>query len=199
MTQLITQGDFLQREGRFWLKADELGKRLGFSNSHDGIYRIYNRNSEELKLFTCIDKLSIQGQIREVRLFDEQGCYIVAMLARTPQAKAFRRALARFLQEIRSREKEYAETFSSLESLKQQVAAMQLKQQLTRFKFSESAGQRLVALKNTGLLSDRELGRVFKISPQNVRKLLKLYRHSAGDFTDRRPEQFKRLTKGVTL
>ena len=199
MTQLVSQGDFLHKDGRFWLTTDELGKRLGFTNSREGIYKIYTRNSEELKPFTCMSKLDTQGQNRDIRLFDEQGCYIVAMLARTPQAKAFRRALARFLQEIRSREKEFAETFSSLESLKQQVAAMQLKQQLTRFKFSESAGQRLVALKNTGLLSDMELGRVFKISPQNVRKLLKLYRHSAGDFTDRRPEQFKRLTKGVTL
>ncbi|HPG42171.1 MAG TPA: hypothetical protein PLI87_22490, partial [bacterium] len=145
MTQLVTQGDFLHKDGRFWLTTDELGKRLGF-NDRSGVSKIYQRNSDELKPFTCGDKLSSQGQVRDVRLFDEQGCYIVAMLARTPQAKAFRRALARFLQEIRSREKEFAETFSSLESLKKQVAAMQLKQQLTRFKFSESAGQRLVAL-----------------------------------------------------
>jgi prophage antirepressor-like protein len=195
MTQLVTQGDFLHKDGRYWLTTEQLGKYLGFNNSHNGVLNIHQRNSDELKPFTCTHKMSVQGgQNRDVRLFDEQGCYIVAMLARTPQAKEFRRALARFLLEIRSKEKEFAETLQDLNSLKQQVAAMRIKKLLSLYKMTGNEFKRLADLKRTGLITDRELGVVFKMSQNKLQKLFHLQRLALGDFTDHRPANFKRLT-----
>ena len=44
---------------------------------------------------------TVNGKEREKRIFTEEGCYIIAMLANTPAAAQFRRALAQILKEFR--------------------------------------------------------------------------------------------------
>lgn len=47
--------------------------------------------------------MQVDGCLREVRCFTEEGVYILSMLAQTPQARDFRARLARLLREIRER------------------------------------------------------------------------------------------------
>jgi hypothetical protein len=78
-----------------------LGEYLGYNQPENAIVAIYKRNAEELDCFSQLAEFEGAGGKRQRRIFSEQGCYVVAMLAKTDRAKAFRRALALWLSEER--------------------------------------------------------------------------------------------------
>lgn len=86
------QFDVVDRQGQPWLKANQIGLALGYADE-SSITRIYARNADEFtNSMTCSVKLTDQtSQMREVRIFSLRGCHLLAMLARTDVAKAFRK------------------------------------------------------------------------------------------------------------
>jgi prophage antirepressor-like protein len=79
-------------DGEVWVTATDLARALGYEQPNQ-VTRIYNRNKDE---FTgCMSrrvKLTLSGNYQKsVRLFSLRGAHLIAMFARTPVAKAFRR------------------------------------------------------------------------------------------------------------
>lgn len=78
------------------LTSAELAKALGYARS-DYISTIYNRNIDEFSSdMTLTVKLSVKGfgngnSEKETRIFSLRGCHLIAMFARTPIAKEFRK------------------------------------------------------------------------------------------------------------
>lgn len=75
-----------------WLTSSDLAKALEYSNSR-AVTMIYNKYSDE---FTCgmtqVLEVSTTGNYRKkVRVFSLRGAHLIAMFARTPVAKEFRR------------------------------------------------------------------------------------------------------------
>lgn len=98
---LGTPVSILDHLGRRWLTARDVGRCLGYAEAEAGnsINRLYSRHADEFGLEdTCSVKLTDQVQAREVRIFSQTGCILLAMFAATPRAKEFRawakRALA---------------------------------------------------------------------------------------------------------
>ena len=100
MTQPTYLADFqgrtleiIEHQGRPWLTAEQAGIALGFKHPRRAVNKIYERHADEFGAEdSCGTKLVLQGdtQARNVRLFSQTGCILLAFFATTPTAKAFR-------------------------------------------------------------------------------------------------------------
>ncbi|EHL0896651.1 hypothetical protein CGF85_004748 [Salmonella enterica subsp. enterica serovar Durban] len=86
----------VKRNNQIWLTAVEIAQALGYKKS-DAVTQIYDRNSDEFRAdMTLTLKLSVNGinnslRAKDVRVFSLRGAHLIAMFARTPVAKEFRR------------------------------------------------------------------------------------------------------------
>lgn len=82
--------------GQIWLRGTEIAKALGMERTN-AVTQIYNRNADEFtEAMTLNLKLRLKGfgggnSKKDVRVFSLRGAHLVAMFARTPLAKEFRR------------------------------------------------------------------------------------------------------------
>ena len=95
---------YVEHEGQILFSSEEIGRQLGYAKPSKSINILFNRNQKELNGYaTGIKLMQVDGCLREVRCFTEEGVYILSMLASTPRAQDFRAKLARLLREIRER------------------------------------------------------------------------------------------------
>lgn len=98
MPQSLCFNDFtfspIIRNNQPWFRAAELAHALGYANDNY-VTRLYHRNEDE---FSCDmtqlieNSAEIQfGSEGRARIFSLRGCHLLAMFARTPVAKAFRK------------------------------------------------------------------------------------------------------------
>lgn len=75
-----------------WLTSSDLAKALQYSNSR-AVTMIYNKYADEFTNgMTQVLEVSTSGNYRKkVRVFSLRGAHLIAMFARTPVAKEFRR------------------------------------------------------------------------------------------------------------
>ena len=100
---------YVEHEGQIYFSSEEIGRQLGYAKPSKSINILFNRNQRELKGYaTGIKLMQVDGCLREVRCFTEEGVYILSMLANTPRAQEFRAKLARLLREIRERRMDLA-------------------------------------------------------------------------------------------
>ena len=92
-----TQFNPIQRnDGQIWITSSDLARALGYARE-DSVSRIYDRKSDEFASdMTLTVKLTVKGfgngnSEKETRIFSLRGCHLIAMFARTPVAKEFRK------------------------------------------------------------------------------------------------------------
>ena len=103
MTQALTFNDItltpIPHQNSLWIRAAELARALGLSRE-DKVAQIYQRHADEFtpEMSQLIENVvEPQNEVfpnlsaGRCRIFSLRGCHLVAMFARTPVAKAFRR------------------------------------------------------------------------------------------------------------
>ncbi len=85
--------DVIQQNQQPWIRGYQIGTALGYGENADvSIRKLYTRHADE---FTCamtaVVTLPTEGGPQETRIFSLRGCHLLAMFARTPVAKQFRR------------------------------------------------------------------------------------------------------------
>ncbi len=97
LTFNATQFHPIQRnDDQIWITSSDLARALGYARE-DSVSRIYDRNSDEFASdMTLTVKLTVKGfgngnSEKETRIFSLRGCHLIAMFARTPIAKEFRK------------------------------------------------------------------------------------------------------------
>ena len=76
---------------RIWLTATEVGLALEYADDK-AVQRIYSRHSDEFTdMMTRVVKVTTPRGMQESRVFSLRGAHLIAMFARTPVAKEFRR------------------------------------------------------------------------------------------------------------
>ena len=80
------------RDNQPWFKSSELARALGYKDENS-VRRIYERNADEFteNMTQVVENLDTVNLTVRVRIFSLRGCHLLAMFARTPVAKAFRR------------------------------------------------------------------------------------------------------------
>ncbi|PTQ86727.1 Bro-N domain-containing protein [Agitococcus lubricus] len=84
--------EIIDFSGMCWLRGYQIGSALGYSQPDAAISKIYDRNADEFTdQMTTILELDTSGGKQKTRIFSLRGAHLIAMLARTPIAKAFRK------------------------------------------------------------------------------------------------------------
>lgn len=96
-----------------WLRASDLARALGYQRE-DKVSRLYQRNADEFTPdMTQLIEISADphfgtgGNLSEgrCRIFSLRGCHLLAMFARTPVAKSFRRWVLDVLDKLAEQER----------------------------------------------------------------------------------------------
>lgn len=185
-TGIVLKKDFVEKDGVYWMTSERLGERLGFVNPGIAINKIYRRNEEELRHFTCETKMVYQHGAKYSRIFNEQGCYIVAMLAKTAQAREFRRALAQFLEDIRKRlvpRDEYERTRAKL-------AGHEIRYFLRHSQIDRQSFEDIIAYYYRHNLIYEEISKLVGATSKMIERVLHLYRMTVS--ADELPEHIHR-------
>ncbi|ECG5956113.1 hypothetical protein E1630_08640 [Salmonella enterica subsp. enterica serovar Baguida] len=87
-----TQFNVVNHNNQIWLTAVEIAKALRYK-SDDSVTKIYNRNHEEFSpgMSETVNLTASGNYQKTVRVFSLRGAHLIAMFARTPVAKEFRR------------------------------------------------------------------------------------------------------------
>nr|WP_233468288.1 P22AR C-terminal domain-containing protein [Enterobacter asburiae] len=81
----------MEMAGQVWLSASEIGQALEYADDK-AVQRIYSRHSDEFsEKMTGVVKLTTPSGTQDSRVFSLRGTHLIAMFARTPKAKEFRR------------------------------------------------------------------------------------------------------------
>lgn len=81
----------IYHNNRIWLTATEVGLALEYADDK-AVQRIYSRHSDEFTyMMTRVVKVTTPRGMQESRVFSLRGAHLIAMFARTPVAKEFRR------------------------------------------------------------------------------------------------------------
>lgn len=74
-----------------WLTSNQIGYALQYADDK-AVHRIYARHSDEFTdRMAGVVKLTTPGGDQQIRVFSLRGAHMIAMFARTPVAKEFRR------------------------------------------------------------------------------------------------------------
>lgn len=102
MSQSLCFNDFtfspIIRDNQPWFRSSEIARALGYARE-DKVTRLYQRNADEFtenmtQLIENVDTPTLgrdTNLTNYIRIFSLRGCHLLAMFARTPVAKAFRR------------------------------------------------------------------------------------------------------------
>lgn len=86
-----TNFNYMEMSGQIWLTASEIGQALKYSDDK-AVQRIYSRHSDEFtENMSGVVKMTTPKGMQESRVFSLRGAHLIAMFARTPKAKEFRR------------------------------------------------------------------------------------------------------------
>ena len=99
-------------QNSLWIRAAELARALGYS-SEEKVSRVYRRNEDEFtpdmtQVIEITDRPELgtsKNLINKARIFSLRGCHLLAMFARTPVAKAFRRWVLDVLDRLAAEER----------------------------------------------------------------------------------------------
>ncbi len=84
--------DVIQQNQQPWVRGYQIGSALGYTAPDVQISKLYTRHADEFTpAMTAVVTLPTEGGPQETRIFSLRGCHLLAMFARTPVAKAFRR------------------------------------------------------------------------------------------------------------
>lgn len=86
------QFHIIDRAGKPWVRGIQIGYALEYQNPAQAISKLYDSHADEFTdAMTAVIKLPSEGGEQETRIFSLRGCHLLAMFARTPVAKAFRK------------------------------------------------------------------------------------------------------------
>jgi prophage antirepressor-like protein len=87
-----TQFSVVHHDNQTWLTSKELAQALQYANDR-AVTMIFNKHSDEFtQCMTRVLEVSTSGNIKACcRIFSLRGAHLIAMFARTPVAKEFRR------------------------------------------------------------------------------------------------------------
>jgi hypothetical protein len=139
---------FLERtDGTLWMTRDELARCLGYAEA-DGIAKLTQRHSDEIGGLKGAVKLSTPGGAQAVVIYEERALYLLACLARTEKAAAFRAWVVSTCHDLRTRDKVLVsrEEWDQQRDLSIQLLAA-YEQQAEAMRSVASAAGRILALR----------------------------------------------------
>lgn len=84
--------EIISDDSGLWIRGPQIGGALGYSDAAKKIQGLYERNADEFSpSMTKVMKLKTSGGVQLTRVFSLRGVHLLAMFAKTPKAKEFRK------------------------------------------------------------------------------------------------------------
>lgn len=104
-------------QNSLWIRAVELAHALGYKRP-DILTKLYTQNADEFtpdmtQVIEIVDNTESVFPVK-ARIFSLRGCHLLAMFARTPVAKAFRKWVLDVLDRLAAEEREAYEILHNL-------------------------------------------------------------------------------------
>ena len=75
-----------------WISSTQIGLALGYANPETAITKLFNRKSDEFTSdMARLVEVKTNGGVQQIRVFSLRGAHLIALFARTPVAKEFRK------------------------------------------------------------------------------------------------------------
>lgn len=112
------QFDIIKQNQTPWVRGIQIGYALGYPNPRQSIAKLYDSHADEFTpAMTAVVTLPTEGGPQETRIFSLRGCHLLAMFARTPVAKQFRRWVLDVLDKLAEEERAKTEPVSNPDRL----------------------------------------------------------------------------------
>ena len=112
------QFDIIKQNQAPWVRGIQIGYALGYPNPRQSIAKLYDSHADEFTpAMTAVVTLPTEGGPQETRIFSLRGCHLLAMFARTPVAKQFRRWVLDVLDKLAEEERAKTEPVENPEQL----------------------------------------------------------------------------------
>lgn len=99
------QFDVIPQNSQPWVRSPQIAEALGYGQTNR-INDLYARHADEFTdAMTAVVTLPTEGGLQETRIFSLRGCHLLAMFARTPVAKSFRRWVLDVLDKLAEQER----------------------------------------------------------------------------------------------
>ncbi len=111
------QFDVIPQNSQLWVRGSQIATALQYA-SVQRITELYTRHADEFTpAMTAVVTLPTEGGPQETRIFSLRGCHLLAMFARTPVAKQFRRWVLDVLDKLAEEERAKTEPVSNPDKL----------------------------------------------------------------------------------
>lgn len=125
------QFDVINQNQEPWVRSPQIAEALGYGQANR-INDLYTRHADEFTpAMTAVVTLPTEGGPQETRIFSLRGCHLLAMFARTPVAKQFRRWVLDVLDKLAEEERAKTEPVSNPDKLPTPDAPLTPDQQCT--------------------------------------------------------------------
>ncbi len=97
--------DVIPQNSQPWVRSPQIAEALGYGQANR-INDLYTRHADEFTdAMTAVVIPPTEGGPQETRIFSLRGCHLLAMFARTPVAKEFRRWVLDVLDKLAEEER----------------------------------------------------------------------------------------------
>ena len=101
----INPDDVIHEQGRYWMTAKEIGKALGYNDPANSMNRLCSRHKDEIEPYKGYIQLTDHlGIPHETSIFNTDGMWLIALLAKTPKARKFRKFIVNMLKALEREE-----------------------------------------------------------------------------------------------
>ena len=171
----IDPDQVIHEEGRYWMTAEQLGIARGYKEPRKGVMKIYERHRKELQPFIRVAKLATPsapdgrgGGVQEVTIFDTDGQYRIALLAKTPKAEKFRALVINMLKALERKEFIH---ISQVMKWRQELIELRISRYLQNSRTMDwDKYKKMLRYRQIGL-SRRETAKLLDISADTVKRL----------------------------
>lgn len=110
-----------EQNEEFWFVGNVVAEALGYKQPRQSLARILERNPEDFIGYTRRCQIDTSSGKQNTTIMNEEGIYVLCMLAKTPKAIRFRRTVAEKIKEWRQAGQAMPEPESNLEVLEHQL------------------------------------------------------------------------------
>jgi len=99
---LLADSYFILYKGEFWMTSAKLGQVIGYSHPRIAINKIFQRHKFSLERCSALVKSDSNGGKQVTRIFNENGCQLIAIFARMKRAHKFKLMIPRVFKAMQS-------------------------------------------------------------------------------------------------
>lgn len=176
----IDPSEVVHEQGRYWMTAEQLGLALGYKKPGQSVRNLYNRHKDELRPYKGYIKTMSPpakdgrgGGLQEILAFNTDGMWLIAIFAKTPKSKKFRKFIISMLKAL---ERDEFIHISQVEKWRKDLLELRIGQAIEKStKITWKIYREMIRFREMGL-TQKETAKLLDISKDMVQRFERILR-----------------------